>query len=95
MLKANQICTIECVYDAVGYAYFRGLQVALEACNFGKLKKLILPVSCCMGADYSESQSCLWILRLPVNMSLKLYTGTYSKLGVSMVNEVIHQIDTM
>ena len=38
MLKANQICMIECAYDAVGCAYFIGQQVALEACNFGKLE---------------------------------------------------------
>ena len=59
MLKANQICTIECAYDAMGFAYLIGLQFALEACNFGKLKSLILPVSCCMDAEYAESQSCL------------------------------------
>ena len=41
MLKANQICIIECAYDVVGCGYFIGLQVALEACNFGKLKSLI------------------------------------------------------
>ena len=29
MLKANQICMIECAYDAVGCAYLIGLQVAL------------------------------------------------------------------
>ena len=32
---------IEYAYDAVGCAYLIGLQVALEACNFGKLKSLI------------------------------------------------------
>ena len=32
---------IECAYDAVGCAYLIGLQVALEACHFGKLKSLI------------------------------------------------------
>ena len=41
MLKANQICMIEYAYDAEGCAYLIGLQVALEACNFGKLKSLI------------------------------------------------------
>ena len=45
---------IECAYDAVGCAYLIGLQVALEACNFGKLKSLIFPVSCCMGAEYAD-----------------------------------------
>ena len=59
MLKGNQIRMIECAYDAVGCAYLIGLQVALEACNFGKLKSVVLPVSCCMGAEYAESQSCL------------------------------------
>ena len=29
---------IELAYDAVGCAYLIGLHVALEACNFGKLK---------------------------------------------------------
>ena len=82
MLKANQICMIKCAYDAVGCVYLIGLQVALKACNFGKLKSLILPVSCCMGAEYAESQSCLKILKLPANMSLKLYIGTYSKLDI-------------
>ena len=32
---------IECAYDAVGCAYLIGIQVALEACIFGKLKSLI------------------------------------------------------
>ena len=59
MLKANQICMIECAYDAVGCAYLIGLQVALEAFKFGKLKSLILPVSSCMGAEYAESQLCM------------------------------------
>ena len=58
MLKANQICMIECAYDAVGCAYPIGLQVALEACNFGELKSLIF--ACIMlGAEYTESQFCL------------------------------------
>ena len=42
MLNANQIYKIECAYDAFGCAYLIGLQVALEACNFGKLKSLII-----------------------------------------------------
>ena len=62
MLKANQICMIEYAYDAVGCAYFIGLQVALEACNFGKLKSLSLPVSCCMGLKlYIETYSKLGV----------------------------------
>ena len=40
-VTAYQICMIECAYDAVGCAYLIGLQVALEACNFGKLKSLL------------------------------------------------------
>ena len=59
MLKANQICMIECAYDAVGCDYLVELQVALEAFNYGKLKSLIFPASCCMGAENAESQSCL------------------------------------
>ena len=59
MLKADQICMIECAYDAVGCAYLIGLQAAREACNFENLKSQFLPVSCCMVAEYAESQSCL------------------------------------
>ena len=58
MLKANQICMIEYAYDAVGCAYSIGLQVALEACNFGELKSLIF--ACIMlGTEYTESKFCL------------------------------------
>ena len=59
MLKANQICRIECANDAVGFAYLIKLQVALEAFNFGMLKSLIFPASCCMGAENAELQCCL------------------------------------
>ena len=59
MLKANQICMIECAYDAVGCAYLIGLQVALEACNFGKLKSLIFACIMPMDAKCAKSKSCL------------------------------------
>ena len=37
-VKVNQICMIECAYDAVGCAYFigLGLQIALEAVEYAE-----------------------------------------------------------
>ena len=48
----DRLC-IRCSGD--GCAYLIALQVALEACNFEKLKSLFFSVSCCIGAEYAES----------------------------------------
>ena len=65
---------IEYAYDAVGCAYLIGLQVALEACKFGKLKSLIF--------------ACIMLYG-----SKNIYRHIFE--ARCMVNEVIHQIDTM
>ena len=59
MLKVNQICMIECAYDAVGCSYLIELQVALEASNFWKLKSSMFACIMLYGTEYADLQSCL------------------------------------
>ena len=50
---------IECAYDAVGCAYLIGIQVALEACIFGKLVSLIF--ACIMLYMLNHNPVCRYL----------------------------------